>query len=279
MKTKILLEILCVVLCLSLAGCVTASKVKPETPTQPVAGQENEILVTDQTIEQQGEAEVSKPTVDQEGEGKTSAPSVDGNNDLPTSSPSVGGDNETAPSKPTASKVEEIVVSVPGEVDDGENPSSQVPSTVTPSSGSTVSQPSADVPSSQGVTLSLEEVQATKGSTFTVAANITADSSLAAVDFEIDYDPDLISYVSYEKGNAVGAGMCDGNEVSSGKFHFTMITLSELKKAGSMFVVTFKVADNAPAGKIPLTLTCQTSCDFDINSIPVTCVSGSVTVK
>ena len=131
----------------------------------------------------------------------------------------------------------------------------------------------------QGVSVTLEEVSAVKGSTISVAATVTANSSIAAADFDVGFDETVLEYVSYQKGNAVGGGINNGACTAEGNFHFTMATLDEVQEAGELFIVTFKVRDDAPEGKTPLTLACTTCCDYDVVDIDVTCNDGSITVK
>ncbi len=193
-------------------------------------------------------------------------------------------------SVPAASKEGEIVV--PGDEKEESSTASsivtsqdgaQTGSSPTSSVSSTVSKPTPVTSDTQlpdaVAALTLDHVTAAKGSSITVAATITPDSGLAAADFDIKFDSSVLTYESYKSGNAAAGTFNDGGVTETGKFRFTMVTLSELQNAGELFTVTFKVAENAPTGNIPLKLICSTACDYDTNPIDVTCINGSITVK
>lgn len=147
-----------------------------------------------------------------------------------------------------------------------------------PAQSTTASVPTQEtVP--QSISVKLEDVTAVKGSTISVAATVTAHSSIAAADFDVGFDETVLEYVSYQKGNVVAGGINNGACTKKGNFHFTMATLTEVEEAGELFVVTFKVREDAPEGATPLTLACTTCCDYDVVALDITCHDGSITVK
>ena len=135
------------------------------------------------------------------------------------------------------------------------------------------------IPAGEDIAFALGNVATSAGEEIVVPILVNADSNVAAVDFIVTYDSDVISYQSFSAGLAFKAGIADANEVTKGQIKITMATLTPPKDAGRMCELTFKVADAATPCEIPLTLDCVTCCDYDTNKLENTCQNGTITVK
>ena len=131
----------------------------------------------------------------------------------------------------------------------------------------------------KGIAFALPSVAAAPGEKIVVPVLVNADSNVAAVDFVVTYDSDAISYESFSAGLSFKAGISDANEVKKGEIKITMATLTPQKSEGRMCELTFRVADDATPGEIPLNLACTTCCNYDSKPLVNQCQNGSITVK
>ncbi len=128
------------------------------------------------------------------------------------------------------------------------------------------------------VVLSLPHLEGKAGSTLEVPVNITADSGACAIDLQVAFDSNALTYQSFASGKAFEDGIAMDNLVEPGLVKLGLATLTPPKQAGALGVLTFELPANA-SGTIDLTLTCQTLVDYDSNDLKFQCVNGSITVK
>lgn len=143
-----------------------------------------------------------------------------------------------------------------------------------------VSQKANDpIPNGEGIVFDLPEVAASAGEKVTLPILVNADSNVAAVDFVVTYDSDLISYEDFSAGSSFKLGIAEANEPKKGTVKITMATLTSQKEAGRMGELTFTVAKNATPCEIPFTLTCTGCWDYDNKELAYTCQNGVLTIK
>ena len=135
------------------------------------------------------------------------------------------------------------------------------------------------IPTGDGIVFDLPEVAASAGEKVTLPILVNADSNVAAVDFVVTYDSDLIAYNDFSAGSAFKLGIAEANEPEKGTVKITMATLTSQKDAGRMCELTFTVTENATPCEIPVTLTCTDCCDYDTNKLAFTCQNGVIIIK
>ena len=127
------------------------------------------------------------------------------------------------------------------------------------------------------VVVSLDKITAAAGETVEIPVKISAGSNVAATDIIVKFDSSL-DYVSYSDGEDFSPNGCIGNLMEDGSFKYSLITLSPLTEAGTIFTLKLQLAQDA-AGEIPLTLEVPTLVDSEGAKIPVDAVKGSIQVQ
>jgi len=132
------------------------------------------------------------------------------------------------------------------------------------------------------VRFSGNNVNCKTGDTVTVSFSATPNSSgIGAADFTVNYDDSVFTFVDYDKDFPFSNNSLSlGNNKSAGTFKFALASSEGVKQGGTMFTITFKVANNAVIGKTYLfNLSVNNLTD---SSIPAKKLSGnntSATVK
>lgn len=115
------------------------------------------------------------------------------------------------------------------------------------------------------------------GDTVTVSFSATPNSSgIGAADFTVNYDDSVFTFVDYDKDFPFSNNSLSlGNNKSAGTFKFALASSEGVKQGGTMFTITFKVANNAVIGKTYLfNLSVNNLTD---SSIPAKKLSGNNT--
>ncbi len=120
---------------------------------------------------------------------------------------------------------------------------------------------------------------ALRGDTVVVTVDVSANSMMAAMNCRLTFDSTKLTLVSATKGTIFPASSTDiatntTNQVNYGAFIDDSITAG-----GALMTVTFTVKADAPAGDIPLTLTCSSMDDYDLAHLANICNSGKITVS
>ncbi|MGM9551175.1 MAG: cohesin domain-containing protein [Clostridia bacterium] len=130
-------------------------------------------------------------------------------------------------------------------------------------------------------------VTAKAGETVTIPISISNNVGIAGFNLTINYDKTLLTPVSIEKGSALTAGTLTSNIQQGGDMSaYEFVTAywqnpSNVTNNGEILNVTFKVAEGAEEGEIPVTITYEegdiTNQDYDDVALEIT--NGAVTVK
>lgn len=128
------------------------------------------------------------------------------------------------------------------------------------------------------VTVAGGQITATPGGEVTVPITITADSKVAAADVLVRFDDKKLAYMGYDDSDVFDPDMKVGNLEAENRFHYTLATLNSYTEAGTVFSLTFRVADDAK-GTIPLKIEVPTLVDADHNVLSCKIEHGKITVE
>lgn len=113
-----------------------------------------------------------------------------------------------------------------------------------------------------------------------LVATISLDekSKLGAGDFILNFDSDMLTLSSYEKGFTPTFFNINDKEVENGVLKFSIISLSNITTAETVLTLVFDVADSFFPQETMLTLNGSMISDSLTNSIPLGFVDGFVTI-
>ena len=102
-------------------------------------------------------------------------------------------------------------------------------------------------------TLSVASVQAEPGDTITVDVSLVG--AVAALQFDITYDPAVLTLVSIEKGSACPSGWTEATNITNGRFAVIgAIPLENVSINGAIARYTYTVNSGAALGESALEL-------------------------
>ncbi len=142
-----------------------------------------------------------------------------------------------------------------------------------PSEGSTAPQEI-----TQGV-LELESVDAKPGEEITIPIKFSNNPGVWAINLIANYDDELLTYVSCENGNLFDE--CESH-ASGETFRalFMQSDITNVDKSGKVGSITFKVSENAAAGKYTVKISEATSiCNIDEVTVTPQYINCEITVK
>ena len=131
------------------------------------------------------------------------------------------------------------------------------------------------------VALSLGDASLAPGASGTVAAGISTDASAVALQFDVLYDPAIVSLGTVNGGDALtGSHSIASNPISAGRDR-VVITTSPIASlnSGTLATLNLAIADTAVAGTTPLTF--SNVVISDAAALPITPASlspGTITV-
>ena len=130
-------------------------------------------------------------------------------------------------------------------------------------------------------TITIGSVTAVRGATVTVPVSLgnPPAAGILGYQFQIDYDSNQLTYLSATDAQSAMFGV---NGTQAGRIILGATKLSELTfTAGTLLNITFRVADNASNGSVPISnsiLKPPLLFDKSGNSLNVTPVDGSITI-
>lgn len=129
------------------------------------------------------------------------------------------------------------------------------------------------------VSVSAEKKTAEPGDTVAVAVSVS-EATFAGYSMKLAYDADALTLVSVEKNDANNPGLFSANtEVGNAKFGtVSMVSDTDAAISGTLFTVTFKVAEDAAPGTYAVALEDVSCADADRERLSVTVSDGSITV-
>ncbi|MBR2319364.1 MAG: hypothetical protein IKA50_01090 [Clostridia bacterium] len=137
-----------------------------------------------------------------------------------------------------------------------------------------------NVVSADALTLTVSEAAAAPGEEVSVNVSVTDNPGLASLKFNVAYDSAL-TLTKVEFNSAFGS-MVTAPEPYKNPEPITMISpLSDVTANGVFATLTFKVAQDAPAGLAAVSITYDAADIFDGNydEVPIIVVNGGVTVE
>ena len=117
-------------------------------------------------------------------------------------------------------------------------------------------------------------------STRQLVANITLDekSKLGAGDFTLNFDSDVLTLASYEKGFTPNFFNINDKEISNGILKFSIISLKDIMTAETVLTLVFDVTDSFFAQETAFTLNGSVISDSLTNPIPLAFVDSFITI-
>lgn len=137
------------------------------------------------------------------------------------------------------------------------------------------------------VTVGQKEVDNVAGTTVTIPVSLANNPGITAAKIKVSFDKSALVLIKAEAKDTLALSFTkpDGKKIatanSTGAFTFVWYGAEASDGNGEIAVLTFEVAEGATAGEKALTATVGEDdfTDADMNSLPVTVVSGSVTLK
>ena len=135
------------------------------------------------------------------------------------------------------------------------------------------------------ISMTADKTQLQKGETvtLTVSANKTVEN-VGAFQYQVIYDPELVTYISSTKGAAYSGTVID-KITSDGVTYIQFLGLDNVNvepftlTAGEIGTVTFSVNDDVTADTVSFTLRCEAMDDYDNGAIAVTVPEAPITVS
>lgn len=142
-----------------------------------------------------------------------------------------------------------------------------------------------DVPSYDGPLITVNSAEAKAGENVQIKAEISSNPGILGMTLIAYFDETYCTLEKAESGEAFNEvlDMTASGTLNSGvKFMWDGIDLTDEQiKDGTILVLDFHVADNAPEGKIPITIKCYNGdiVDRDLETLSLQIVNGSILVN
>ena len=134
------------------------------------------------------------------------------------------------------------------------------------------------------VTVDKTEVDNVAGTTVTIPVSLANNPGIASARITVSFDKSALVFVKAEAKDTFGLTFTPPQAQTAndtGSFFLAWFGINESNSNGEIAVLTFEVAEGATAGEKALVATVGEDdfCDTDMKSLPVTVVSGSITLK
>ena len=131
--------------------------------------------------------------------------------------------------------------------------------------------------SATSVNISIPNIAAKQGDIIEVPINISANSQIQAIGFELFYNTQNYEILSIEKGNIL-TGTAVVNADTFGKVVFSYASTNPLTKAGAILTLHIKVKNSADFGKDNFNLRITEIADSTFSNIDYTYNIGAITI-
>ncbi len=131
--------------------------------------------------------------------------------------------------------------------------------------------------------LSVGSVTGEQGTTVTVPIKLTSNSGLIAARLKVAYNSSYLTLTKVEDGGILGEYVF-GNDLTANPYVVMWengLAESDFTTTGTLVYLTFKIADNAPAGQLPITVSYDADevYNIDLENMNLSITQGAVTVE
>lgn len=130
--------------------------------------------------------------------------------------------------------------------------------------------------------LYVETQEASPGDNVDISILLDSNPGITAISFQVEYDPEVLTLTGAEDtGLLAGADATFGNDLTQVPYTLCWDDLTDHKQAGTLAVLHFTAANDAPEGFSPVTLTLNSGSTFNssFEEVPVDIVSGGVDIR
>jgi len=127
-------------------------------------------------------------------------------------------------------------------------------------------------------TLTVSGNSAYAGNSVRVDVNAADLSNLGVMEFQLHYDPDVMTVSSCSAGSLISSAYNDINTANSGEIRVSAMKVAGISGSGCVLRIYFTVSSDAVPGDYPVTITVGSVCDPELNPITLSKISGSITV-
>ncbi len=123
-----------------------------------------------------------------------------------------------------------------------------------------------------------KDVTGKVGDVVNVIFEIGKNTPVAAADFLIEYDSNVLEYVETKQIYAFKDGYITGNSVSAGVVKAAIVTLTPPTDGGDLFSINFKLLKEFKEGS-EVKIKCTSCCDENFTKFELSCKSAKVFSK
>lgn len=137
-----------------------------------------------------------------------------------------------------------------------------------------------DTKAATSASITVDSANGNHEDTIAVSVNISKNSNVQALGFQLEYDKDVLELVTATKGAVTASTQTIVNSSSLGKIVFSCVSSSSgITSAGSLLDLEFKIKSTAVYGNSTLHVDVTEASDGDFNVINMTVQDGIVTVN
>lgn len=152
-------------------------------------------------------------------------------------------------------------------------------------------KPTPDVPTQTDTTVTAASVTTSPGGTVNVKVDLSGNKGFANLGVQVGYDANVLTLVSAVNNPNVGAVYTPAQQITANPYNMGWDSTGNIAFNGTLATLTFKVKENAPEGKYPITVsyyagkngdyTDGTDVNYDenFNALNLNYVNGAVTVS
>lgn len=146
-------------------------------------------------------------------------------------------------------------------------------------------------PTPKGTTVTATSVTTSPGSTVNVKVDLSGNKGFANLGVQVGYDANALTLTSVTNNSSVGAVYTPAQQITANPYNMGWDSTGNIAFNGTLATLTFKVKENAPEGKYPITVSYYTgkngdytdgtdvNYDENFNSLKLNYVNGAVTVS
>ena len=130
--------------------------------------------------------------------------------------------------------------------------------------------------------ISVGKVSGTPGETVTVAIKLDSNPGIIAARLKIAYNSDVLTLTDVKDGGILGEYVFGGDKTANPYFVTweNGLAESDYTTTGTLVYLTFKIAENASSGELPITVTYEPEeiYNMDLTNVGFTITQGAVTI-
>ena len=123
-----------------------------------------------------------------------------------------------------------------------------------------------------------DDLTAAPGDWLTVPIGCAGFENLAALELDLYYDADVLHFESASAGWMLDGAVYTIHSAEEGRISLSAAAANGVSGDGELVYLYFRVADDCPAGKYPLTLAVGEAYDTSLSPLSITARSGSIRV-